>query len=148
MAELEDTTLDSVFRSGLIEPGSPSQRFQYSVDSIHHSMKNHNQISWLVSLIKNLDFAMLTEAEQDSLSIVDPSDEKQLIQAIKDYVVPEFMSWDAKSRDIVRESLSAALASEKFVFDAAIRNLEFPFGELPDSRKFFRLIEHELDEVS
>lgn len=57
-------------------------------------MKNKNYVSYLVSLVKNFDYSMLSDAEWDALKDIDPSDNLQLLEAIREVVKPESESWE------------------------------------------------------
>ena len=104
-------------------------------------MKNKNYVSYLVSLVKNFDYSMLSDAEWDALKEIDASDNVQLTQAIRDVVKPEFDSWDAPSRQLVKDALEGCLALPDYDFAAVLRNVEMPFASNPNPRTFLMLVQ-------
>lgn len=103
-------------------------------------MKNENSVSYLVSLIKNFDYSMLSDAEWDALTDLDASDNVQLMEAIRDVVKPEYTSWDSSSRQLAKEALEAFLALPDYDFAAVLRRVEMPFAANLNPRTFFILV--------
>lgn len=109
-------------------------------------MKNKNYGSYLVSLVKNFDYSILSDAEWDVLKDIEASDNVQLSEAIRDVVKPEYDSWDASSRQMVKEALEDALALPDYDFAAVLRDVEMPFAANLNPRTFFILIQQVLRE--
>ncbi|MGX9900718.1 hypothetical protein ACW0JT_14100 [Arthrobacter sp. SA17] len=104
-------------------------------------MKNKNYVSYLVSLVKNFDFSMLSDAEWDALTDIDASNNVQLTEAIRAVVKPEYASWDEASRQLVKDALEACLALPDYDFAAVLRNVEMPFASNLNPRTFFILVQ-------
>lgn len=104
-------------------------------------MKNENSVSYLVSLIKNFDYSMLSDAEWDALTDIDASDNVQLVEAIRDVVKPEYASWDSSSRQLAKDALEAFLALPDYDFGAVLRKVEMPFDSTLDPLTFFILVQ-------
>ncbi|HEY0585278.1 MAG TPA: hypothetical protein VGD52_04025 [Pseudoduganella sp.] len=100
-------------------------------------MKSKVQSHVLVSLIKNLDYEMLSDTQWDELKEVDLLDQKQLSKVLADYVGTEYGSMDTGSQDSVKENLRLALSDEKYDFNSILTNLEIPFGPISDGRSLF-----------
>jgi hypothetical protein len=109
-------------------------------------MLDSNSVSYLVSLIKNFDYSMLGDAEWDALKDIDVSDKAQLTVAIRDVVKPEYASWDASSRQLVKNALEAGLALPDYGFAPVLRNVEMPLAPDLNPRTFFLLIRQVLEE--
>lgn len=109
-------------------------------------MKNKNYVSYLVSLVKNFDYSMLSDAEWDALKDIDASDNLQLLEAIREVVKPESESWDASSMQMVKEALEAGLTLPCNDFAPVLSNVEMPFGLNLNPRTFFILVQQVLFE--
>ncbi|WP_457964764.1 hypothetical protein M1E17_00800 [Arthrobacter sp. D1-29] len=109
-------------------------------------MLDSNSVSYLVSLIKNFDYSMLSDAEWNALKDVDVLDNVQLTAAIRDVVKPEYASWDASSRQLVNNALEAGLALPDYDFAPVLRNVEMPLAQDLNPRTFFLLIQQVLVE--
>lgn len=109
-------------------------------------MNNENYVSYLVSLVKNFDYSMLSDAEWDALKDIDASDNVQLSEAIRDVVKPEYASWDASSRQLAKDALEAFLALPDNDFAPVLSKVEMPFGPNLNPRTFFILVHQVLFE--
>jgi hypothetical protein len=109
-------------------------------------MLNSTSVSYLVSLIKNFDSSMLSDAEWEAFKDIDVSDNAQLTAAIRDVVSPEYASWDASSRHLVNDALEAGLALPDYDFAPVLRRVEMPLAPDLNPRTFFLLIEQVLVE--
>jgi hypothetical protein len=107
-------------------------------------MNNKSYVSYLVSLVKNFDYSMLSEAEWDALKDIDVSDDVQLLGAIRDVVKPDYDSWDPSSKQLVKEALEAGLALPDYDFAPVLRDVEMPFASNLNPRSFFILIQQVL----
>lgn len=107
-------------------------------------MKNKAYVSYLVSLIKNFDCAMLSDAQWDALKDIDVSDSAQLLEAIRNVVKPEYASWDATSRQLAQDALDAGLALPNYDFAPVLRNVDMPFAANLNPRTFFLLVKQVL----
>lgn len=103
-------------------------------------MKNNIDVDSLVSLIKNLDYSMLSDAEWNELKMVDVSNAEKLTNVINDIVVPEYESLDVVSKNMIRVALIGVLSLRGYDFDRVLDRIEMPFLPFSDSRAFFLLI--------
>ena len=111
-------------------------------------MNDKNRASALVSLIKNIDLAMLDEAQWDALTAIDVSRRADLIEVLRNFVKPEYASWDEASRRLADDALDAGLADPAYDFAPVLGCVQMPFAPVPDPRTFFLLIRQVLRETA
>jgi len=100
-------------------------------------MEKNMDVNALASLLKPIDSSMLTDSEWEELIEIDADDGGQLSSMFQRFILPEYESMDARSREIIQDSLRASLAQPSFDYSVVLNRLELPFPPLEQPRSFF-----------
>ncbi|MGF2686380.1 hypothetical protein ACQUWM_07780 [Marinobacter sp. DUT-3] len=103
-------------------------------------MKRRFDVSAIVTIIKNFDYEMLDAFVWDELKEVDPSNEGQMLEVFKRFIVPEYEVLDDMSKSLIKSRLFDLLSDPKSDYQVILDAVEMPFEPVEEPRNFFSLL--------